>query len=146
MSDFAKDVSAWVNKTKNKEREFIQELAFDIAENIVSLTPVLTGFARASWYAGLSLSSPHPEQPPDRESLVLSGTVLPPPYASMLLFVKNMEVGRVLYIMNNASYIKDLEDGSSQKAPQGMVKVTMGNVDQLANKALARVLAKHGGV
>lgn len=81
-------------------------------------TPVDTGFARANWYGGIGAEG----------TLDASGTAAA------------AKAGAVIVIVNNAPYIGALEDGWSQQAPEGMVKVTLLNAPQTVEEVAAHVM------
>ena len=45
-----------------------------------------------------------------------------------------VRLGEKLYITNNLPYAKRIEDGYSQQAPAGMVKVTIAEFDSIVRK------------
>ena len=48
---------------------------------------------------------------------------------------ENVQLGQKLYITNNLPYAERIEDGYSQQAPAGMVKVTINEFDSIVNSA-----------
>jgi hypothetical protein len=48
----------------------------------------------------------------------------------------NVQLGQRLFITNNLPYAQRIEDGYSQQAPAGMVKVTINEFDSIVNSAV----------
>ena len=102
-----------------------------VYEGIVKRTPVLTGLARGNWEVTLG----SPAQPAEHE--VFGGSVTGEPltgleYARRRTTVQKLEalpLGRTKsFVTNNLDYIVPLDDGTSKKAPAGIVDQTIINV------------------
>lgn len=103
--------------------DLVIEVSYYLFDRIVFLTPVLTGKARASW--AMSIDSPRykdvtkggdPESP------------LPPPPNPRLKSAIRRNPTSLVYISNGRPYIEMLENGYSQKAPNGMVQIALEEV------------------
>ena len=94
------------------------ELVKRIFEGVVARTPVRTGSARASWVVSVG----HPVFIYRNYGDHLSP--LPPPSFPLLVVPPYAKV----YIANGAPYIVELEYGSSNQAPQGMLRVTLASL------------------
>lgn len=94
------------------------ELSKKIFEGIVARTPVLTGNARASWQA--SLYAP--------DFTRATGGTKDSPLAPPTFPLTSAPLGAKVYISNATPYIMPLEYGWSNKAPQGMVRVTLASL------------------
>lgn len=88
---------------------------------LVLKTPVDTGRARGNWQA----SSGAPATGEITRTDKAGGSVISAEQASIL----TAEPYSVIYLTNNVPYILKLEDGSSQQAPQGMVAVTLAELE-----------------
>lgn len=53
---------------------------------------------------------------------------------------QQVKVGELFEITNDVPYIVDLEEGWSQQAPEGMVKVTLLNAQLTVEEVAARVM------
>lgn len=91
-------------------------------------TPVDTGFARASWWASINSEGGGPADAQE-------GGDVPDAAAS----VAGARAGDVVYWLNNAEYIPELEDGWSPQAPSGMVKLVVMAWQTLVNQVVRRV-------
>lgn len=121
-----------LKKHKDNTDGFIRQLFATVALNVIGGgsygpgTPVDTGFARASWRIGLNrpgaaLGSARPNQ--------------------IVTSLAGARAGDKLILSNNTKYIRRLEYGHSQQAPQGMVRVVFMKVDQIA-KDVSRSMKK----
>ena len=114
----------------------IKKLTLDVHANLVEMTPVDTGWARANWVP--SISSPYPgggQEFPTREARAAAvgqgRSVQQAGTAAVLGYRLSMNA---IYITNNVPYIEELNEGSSKKAPAGFVQY-----------AIAQAIAMNGG-
>ena len=102
------DLSA-LQKLKDLPRKIEQAIVatnIQLWQDVVESAPVITGFARASWFPSLDQPLPGPmagAEPPDPES----GVVLPPP--AMPASTLTESAGRTFFLANSAPYIARLE-------------------------------------
>lgn len=100
-------------------------------------TPIDTGFARANWQGGIGGVTPAPA--------ISAEAAKADPGAGRAaaarrqadnaeLVRSQMKAGLTIELANNAPYIAALEDGWSQQAPEGMVKVVVLNAQSLASE------------
>lgn len=96
---------------------FHKKLALDALTGIVLNTPVLTGRARGNWQVSINQPIETMVDKEDRggNSTISAGSVV----------INNANPFSVIYITNNLPYILFLEEGSSSKAPGGMVAITL---------------------
>lgn len=136
-SDFAADISKFVQKTKLRSDVVVRRIALDIFSRVVRRTPVDTGRARANWQIGIN-------QLP-------KGTMLTGKVGFGTGNLSAYKIGDIIYIANNLPYIGVLEYGGypnppkyptgktvggfSKQAPQGMVGVTMTEMKTILSKA-----------
>lgn len=93
----------------------VQTVAMEVDAGVRAKTPVDTGNARASWNTSLN-------EPVYREQPAIGH----PGNASA---VAGMTKPEVVYVTNSAEYISALENGHSKQAPQGMVALTIAEVE-----------------
>lgn len=128
MSDFARNIRKWSDKTGRHIDDTIRAVVLDLSAKIIARTPVDTGRARGNWQAATG-------QP-------ASGTLgmLDPSggaaTAAAALKAKDAP-GRIYYLTNNLPYIRRLEyDGYSSQAPNGFVRVTVAEFKQALSNAV----------
>jgi hypothetical protein len=85
---------------------------------IFSKTPFLTGRAQNNWQVTLGAPS----------NASIPGPPWPDTLQNGFTVINRMKRFQDSFISNNVSYIADLENGWSDKAPQGMVAVTLAEV------------------
>lgn len=102
----------------------VEKLALDLHTKISRRTPVDTGLARSRWTIreGAPDATPVPKRP--RRKVDDTGAVVPPPGPS-----RDPPGGytgtQPVYVTNNVPYVLYLEDGSSQQAPAGMIRISV---------------------
>jgi hypothetical protein len=107
-----------------------REIAVNLFAEIVSRTPVDTGYARANWWPSVTapseaLTGPRFGQPIGGGAAEgLSLARLPDSLAELPAY-------GVFWIANNVEYIAALEDGHSAQAPAGMVRVSIAQIRAL---------------
>lgn len=119
-------------------------------DGIVRGTPVLTGRARKNWF--VTLRAPSTRVIDGNQQVAEPGhwfSVTGEPLSveergvleTISAQLRAAPLGRKVYISNNLAYIADLEDGTSAKAPAGMVAITVdwvtgaGQTAQIARAA-----------
>lgn len=114
---FSADLTAFARTLDLNLATIVRKIAFDLFAELTKRTPVDTGRARAGW--GVSIDVPDittvPPEPPE-------GVTLPAPGLPNLSAVDGTQV---VYILNNVVYIEALEDGHSEQAPAGMVRLSL---------------------
>ena len=130
---FGSEVNNWGEDTLRKMTEATQKITLDVFNNVIRLSPVDTGRFRGNWQPSIGA-------PVAGELEMLDptgGTVT----AKVSGFVESVEAGDVIYLVNNLPYAQRLEDGSSQQAPNGMVKLTVQRFQPIADKVIAQIAA-----
>lgn len=131
MAAQALDPKAFRRKLKDYEKKVREEIIVEahgvvvreVFKRILERTPVLTGRARRNW--NLSFNAPNPETTEEVAGVTQTGT----PWTAqerqraqdVLRNIKFAKVGSTIWIGNFLPYIQFLEEGSSMKAPNGIV-------------------------
>lgn len=110
----------------------VKKITLETFTGIVQKTPVDTGRARASWVISLETPGQSPGIP---ENAKFSESAATAKASGQLSKVNQIKPFSTVFISNNLPYIEVLEDGSSKQAPQGMVAVTLEEV----NRNLTRI-------
>ena len=98
-----------------------KRIALDLLSRIVFRTPVDTGRARGNWQTALGESSGTAIEAFDK-----AGTATISAGASIVNAAKPFGV---ISLFNNVDYINSLEGGSSKRFPEGMVRVSLAEVE-----------------
>jgi hypothetical protein len=112
--DFAKQIKRCSQETLASVERIRKAVCLELARLVIQDTPVKTGRARANWQAGLNQApsgmldeiDPSGEAALQRVEKVLAG----------------LKPGDSFVLANNLDYARELEDGSSRQAPNGMLK------------------------
>jgi hypothetical protein len=127
---FAVDISNFANKYNIGMGLVVRKITFEAFKRIVLKTPVDTGRARANWGVEIGASS----TTYDITASDKSGSAT---LNKSLNGVSAWDCTGSIFFTNNVPYIGFLEYGSSKKAPQGMVRVTMEEMLAWINKVSA---------
>ncbi len=95
-----------------------ENLAIDLRRSITQKNPVLTGRSSASW----NLCAKRPDLSHQPESYYGPGEER---YTAQGTNIGTFRLGDTLFLTNTVPYIMDLENGSSRKAPNGFVRLTL---------------------
>ena len=130
MALFEDVINRWVEEVEDDVKSILQTITFKIGSEVVRLSPVDTGRFKGNWQLTIGA--------PATSSLLRydesGGIVL----SDMQRVVRTLTPGQVAYIQNTVEYGYDLEYGSSQQAPDGIVNVTTseGKFKQIVNEAV----------
>lgn len=118
---FRADLDAFAQKLDLAPRVVTQRIVIDLHTRITQRTPVKTGRARASW--DIKEGSPSDYIPSEAEDG--NAPVGPDPTAA----ASGITGEDPVFITTALDYVQYLEDGSSQQAPAGMVRLSMAEVE-----------------
>lgn len=129
MGNFTKQLKQFEDETLERMTLAAQKITLDAFSEVILKTPVDTGRARGNWKTAIGI--------------VPSGVVeLSDPSGQGAIsqasgVVTAIEIGDVIYLANDLPYITRLEEGSSQQAPGGMVRLTAQRFQAIANAVFA---------
>lgn len=128
LSEFSKRIVIRAKNIEENVDKLVRKTALAIDREVVMSTPVDTGRARSNWKVSVggpdnSTSEAYNPLPKGRDSSKLneSGNAAAA-MAQGAAAVASRRQGQDVYIQNNLSYIKELNEGSSQQAPAGFVE------------------------
>jgi len=110
---FDSDIKRFSDKVKVSIDKAVRTVAFDAFGMVVKKTPVDTGRARGNW--NISVGSID-------YSVNENATTKKSPD------IKKGDGLKPIFITNSLEYIEDLENGTSQQAPNGMVAITVNEI------------------
>jgi hypothetical protein len=131
-ADFSKSLLELADYTTGSVEKVIRKSCIDLYRAIVEKTPVDTGRAKASW----GLSTNHAEDVQGDSggySFNEIEGIIKENVSDFKFDIHDDEV--VIY--NNLEYISELEDGTSQQAPTGMVAISLAEFTAFFNEALS---------
>lgn len=130
VGKFSLQIGAFVRKTKATADIVVRRLSLELFRMVVLKTPVDTGRARANWQLAIGTMPEGVLELDDR-----SGTATISAGAAAAAGVK---AGDVIYLANSLPYIRRLEYGWSQQAPNGMVRQSIAEIQDW----LARIVGE----
>ena len=125
---FYDDIAKWTEKTEGRLHAVVRKVRYQVSEEIVKRTPVLTGLAKGGWQP--SIGSPIVvditpdfvyDEYPDVYWAGFDGSGIKT--MQKINAVAKTEPYEIYYFTNNVRYVLDLEQGSSKQAPEGMMRV-----------------------
>lgn len=121
------EVKRVINLLEADAERRIKKLVLDVAANLVEMTPVDTGWARANWVPsiGQSYIGGGDEFKTREERAANVGRARSAADAGTAAVLGyRLQMGAI-YVTNNVPYIEDLNEGSSPQAPAGFVQIAI---------------------
>jgi hypothetical protein len=125
--DLARQIKKWSEQVQADVAEAQKAACRELARSVIQDTPVQTGRARANWRAGLNQapSGVLEETDPSGEAALQRVDEI----------LARMKPGDSFVLVNNLDYAMELEEGSSQQAPHGMLKRNLQRWPELVEQA-----------
>lgn len=124
---FSDDIRRFTVKTEAAHNKIVRAATIDLFSGIIKSTPVDTGRAQGAWATSVgSASSGAPERLGEAAAIAEAVTNTPP------------GAGQETYLSNALPYIERLENGWSDKAPAGMVRINMDRVSKIVAAAIEK--------
>lgn len=127
--NFSLDISRWVEKANGRVTLAIRQIALDMFTRVVLRSPVDTGRFRGNWQVAIGEVPTGTLELDDKDG---SATI-----SKITAATLGLEVGMVIYLVNNLPYGPRLEDGWSNQAPSGMVGITLEEFGASVTKAVS---------
>lgn len=121
-----------IRKTGRRLETVALEFTQDLAETVVTRTPVDTGFLRGSWFVSLGEDMATFAGEPDKSGALTIGRV------SMDIARANVGTD-IINILNSAGYADHVENGTSRMAPRAMVRSTVADAPQIFQDTIRRI-------
>lgn len=131
-SNYKQVFAKFGERAKKQSLGVAQDVAAELSQKIVLLTPVDTTRAEANWIAKLNTVP----QDFDEARRNLAGGRQNLEAAKAL--AKRIKLGDVFVIANSTPYIMFLEQGSSRQAPAGMRNVTAAAFQRMVERSAER--------
>lgn len=120
--DFSREVNAGLNQTLDGIFAYISRLFELLQDN----TPVDTGFAQSRWQVSITdtgLGGPVTDVGIEVNPVKALGAIRDA--LGRFTNLKNLGLNKLIVIFNDARYIVFLDQGSSRKAPKGIVQISI---------------------
>ena len=115
---FALDLSKAIEKAKGQTEIVAKKIVLELFSNVIYKSPVLTGRFRANWNCSIGSMDKSTSAATDKEGSGAIGRVR----AEVTKYTLD---GRSIYLANSLPYAERLENGWSDQAPQGMVRLSI---------------------
>ncbi len=130
---FSDDLKQFEDKTRQKMTVIPRKVALEVLRRVVMRTPVRSGRARGNWQTSVGSPMGNEVARTDKGGGATISAAVPT--------IESWDAANVaIFLMNNVPYIQRLEDGYSDQAPAGMVKITVAEFEGLV-EAIGRASA-----
>ena len=133
MSVFRVKIGEWAKATQSQLEGIARQTCMEMAERAVRATPVDTGFLRGSWQP--AINSPELKEGSPDPSGAQS-------IAEVMAVGNGIKPGDRFYMMNNASYAKFVEYGTSKMAGRFYVQSVVKQWPQIVKQVAAELGVK----
>lgn len=121
------DLDKYAKKQNMRLEQIVRRSLLEVSRDVVLMTPVDTGRARNNWQASVNRIPTGSKMGEDKSGAKAIDE------ASK---ATANAVGEVYYLINNAVYIRALEYGHSNQAPNGMVRISVKNMNTILKNAI----------
>ena len=115
---FALDLSKAIEKAKDKAELVARKITLELFSAVILKSPVDTGRFRANWNCSIGSADKSTSEATDKEGAGSIGRVR----AEVTKYTLD---GRSIFLANSLPYAERLENGWSDQAPQGMVRLSI---------------------
>ena len=123
---FALDLSKAIEKAKDKAELATRKITLELFSNVILKSPVDTGRFRANWNCSIGSPDRSTSEETDKSGSAAIGRVRSE-------VTKYTLDGRSIYLANSLPYAERLENGWSDQAPQGMVRLSIIETNNAIN-------------
>lgn len=116
---------AYERKVEQRVAQATRWVALEALRRVVLKSPVRSGRFRGNWQAALSVRPDGVVEVEDKDG--------GPTISEGSRNIAQLKPYEVVYLSNNVPYARRLEDGHSQQAPQGVVAVTVAELQAFFN-------------
>lgn len=142
-NDFSTDISRWTKKVENNLDKFMLEFTQDLAEEVITNTPVDTGFLRASWTANIGspdISTTGEFSGPKGGGEDVNGGPATSEASTRIAYnLIGVKGGDTVYYTNNAKYGAYVEYGTKFQTGQNFVQEVVSRAESIAQKSARKV-------
>jgi len=131
MSSFEQQLRAIEAKTLDKMERAARKITLDAFTEVILRSPVDKGRFRGNWQVAIGAV---PDGTLELDDKTGSITI-----SKAAAEAQGLELGDIVYLANNLPYAQRLEDGWSQQAPEGMVKLTVQRFQQIADAVIRQI-------
>jgi len=133
MSNLGEQLRKIAENKKASLESIVRKTVLDMSANMMEISPVDTGRFRSNWQYGVDAINADTSRAPDQ-----SGSEA---LESIRSGIASWKPGETIFVTNSLPYAQRLENGWSQQAPAGMVRVTLANFQEHFARALGEAKA-----
>lgn len=126
---FRSDMRSATKRIEDAHNKITRAATLDFFSGTIKDTPVDTGRARGNWQTAVGSAPQGVIERDDKGGTAAIAEVEAKTPAG---------AGQETFMANNLPYIDELENGSSQQAPSGMVRRNLARVQRIVNIAIAK--------
>lgn len=131
---FEQQIKRIIDNREGVTREIFAASAIQVAEKVITRTPVDEGRARINWNPSINrYDDSTSDEKPGESAATSRATNRATAEASKL------KLGDTFTLVNGLPYIRELEYGSSKQAPQGMVRRSVDEFNAALREVIRRV-------
>lgn len=134
VREFGRGLDRFSRKLEIDVNTLKRKLSFDIFSSIVAKTPFDEGRARSSW--NINYGQPDTSVPDEVKDAMTKSQATVTAISKLSRFKDDNNPYSPIFITSSLVYMPPLEDGSSDQAPNGMVALTMEEVQTFLDNAL----------
>lgn len=147
IRSFTADIDRMIGDVNDKAGRVWRGTCSTVSENVKvggtygPGTPVDTSFAVNSWVEGINREgeSHQPSSPPKRTFSVDSAGVAVPLAPKAIFDFRRLKIGDTFFLTSNCVYMRALDYGHSQQAPNGHVRLVTAALPQIVAEQVALV-------
>lgn len=117
MSDFALDITRYVEAANGQIDLVVRKICLELFSRVIMMSPVATGRFRGNWQVGIGAIP--------TGTLALNDKTGTATISKVDAKVAGVKAGDIVYLANNLPYARRLEYGYSKQAPNGMVRTAL---------------------
>lgn len=126
---FGDDIRKYAEKQKRNLDEVATESLIDLSASVIIKTPVKEGILANNWQATTDAPA--------------NGVILDANNSGQMSSVEQAigaSLGGVYFLVNNLAYVRSIEFlGHSQKAPNGMLRISIENYQKFIDNAISQL-------
>lgn len=126
MARWSVPISKYVTAAKGDVEKAVRAVSLEVYTKLLIRSPVDTGRFRGNWMIGMAVI---PEAA-DEQRFNKPGAPLPEEMAKLSIY----RIGATIHMRNNLPYAVALENGHSQQAPSGVVRVTAAEFGAIVSR------------
>lgn len=140
---FEQQIKRIIDNREGVTREIFAASAIQVAEKVITRTPVDTGRARMNWNASINAPDDSTrDESPDAGSNIRAPAASAGSRESLgrtTSTTTRLQLGDTFHLTNGLPYIRALEYGASDQAPNGMVRRSVDEFNAALREVIRRV-------